>query len=165
MRMVLLLSGLLGICIVTLYSSCSKDDKEEKVCKGLITNTEGTNDPARIYMPEIFSPDGNGLNDVLKPIAIYIKSIDYTVYDSDFDVVYSSTDLAGGYVPDNPQSIYYYRIQAATDSGNQIGICGKVYSIENCIPKDLLDENLVFADQIDPYQGIVLPTAETPCTE
>lgn len=163
MRMLLLLSGLMGIYIVILYSSCSKDDKEEQVCKGLITNTEGTNDPARIYMPEIFSPDGNGLNDVLRPIAIYIHSIDYTVYDSDFDVVYSSKDLNGGFEPDNPQSIYYYRIQAATDSAHQIGICGKVYCIENCIPTDLLDQNLVFADQIDPYHGFVLPTAETPC--
>ena len=150
--------------ILIFLSDCSNKEDNQINCIGLVTDTLGKNDPAKIWMPNAFTPDGNGLNDCLRPWLISVAAISFTVYDEENIIVFNTNDPSEGFCADeNFLSNYYYKIQVTTEAGNQIGLCGSAYSFIDCIPESFLDDNLHFLDQLDPELGFILPTAETPC--
>jgi len=164
LKKIIFLSLTFSAAILIIMTECSKKEDDQINCIGLVTDTLGTNDPAWIWMPDAFTPDGNGLNDCLKPWMKSIVAISFTVYDEEYNIVFSSSDPFEGFCPGKGfQSNYYYKIQVTTEAANHIGICGSAYSFINCIPESYLDDNLYFLDQLDPEIGFILPTAETPC--
>lgn len=139
-----------GLCMQLLLS-CSKTNVVSQVnCDGLITDTTNTGDTARIYMPNAFSPNGDGYNDIIRPITSGISSISYTVYDNRNNVVFNTNQLFQGWAPNTNNNNYekfYYKIQAATNSGHQIGICGEIHKLL-CFPPDVSRSSLYFEDQL-----------------
>jgi len=54
--------------------------------------------PINIYVPRVFTPNGDGVNDVLKPILVGIASFQYfTVYNRWGNIVYQTTDPNQGW--------------------------------------------------------------------
>jgi len=150
--------------ILIFLSDCSKKENNQINCIGLVTDTLGKNDPAKIWMPNAFTPDGNGLNDCLRPWLISVAAISFTVYDEENSIVFNTNDPSEGFCPDQDfRSNYYYKIQVTTETGNQIGLCGSAYSFIDCVPDSYQDDILYFLDQLDPEIGFILPTAENPC--
>lgn len=150
--------------ILIFLSDCSKKEDNQINCIGLVTDTLGKNDPAKIWMPNAFTPDGNGVNDCLEPFMVNITAISFTLYDENDNIVFSTNDQYDRFCPGQSfQTTYYYKIQATTVESNHIGLCGSAYSFIDCIPESFLDDNLHFLDQLDPELGFILPTAETPC--
>jgi hypothetical protein len=150
--------------ILIFLSDCAKKEDNQINCIGLVTDTLGKNDPVKIWMPNAFTPDGNGLNDCLRPWLISVAAISFTVYDEENSIVFNTNDPSEGFCPDQDfRSNYYYKIQVTTEAGNQIGLCGSAHSFINCVPESYQDDILYLLDQLDPELGFILPTAETPC--
>lgn len=73
---------------VTTPEGCvAKDSVRIEVFKG-----------SAVYMPTAFSPNGNGLNDVLRPQYVGMKKLRYfTIYNRWGELLFSTTDLSAGW--------------------------------------------------------------------
>jgi CHU_C Type IX secretion signal domain len=153
--MKILLPMLMALIIIFISCKNSGDDTTPTPrltnCDGLITDTLGTNDNGRVYMPTAFTPNNDGKNDIIRPTTRNVTSITYTLYDLSANIVFTTNQLAQGWsappVPPNTFSTYYYKIQATTASGKKIGACGEVYNI-NCYPSSIPRANIYFEDQL-----------------
>lgn len=149
------------------FSGCSKYDPVTQInCDGLITDTLGSNDSGRIYIPNAFTPNGDGLNEIYRPITLNIDSIQFTIYDENNTVVFFSDLLGDGWLPPPPTlpiKRYYYKIQATTNNNKKIGVCGHVYVL-TCFSTDPPKNFYYFEDMLT-GNGFTAPTAETlsPC--
>ena len=159
------ITHLLGLTIVMLiFMNCKKshDTTNHVNCDGLITDTLGTGDNAKIYMPNAFTPNSDGLNDISRPYTQNVTSIAFTIYDGDNNVVFNTTTLGQGWnTTSSPDtwSVYYYKIQVTTAGGHHIGQCGELYKL-SCFPGSIPKSSLYFEDQLTP-NGFTVPTSES----
>jgi|GEM_PF-1421902 hypothetical protein len=156
--------------IVILLLSCKKTNNTNVTsisCDGLVTDTAGTNDSARIYMPTAFTPNGDGLNDSCKVYFTNIDSISFTIYDANNNIVFTSSTVSPtvaflrSWEPTTISATpvkFYYRIQAVTTADRKIGICGNVYELP-CFPASMPEDSFRFEDQIS-NNGFDLPSNE-----
>ena len=149
-----ILIWILVLGTIMIFFGCRKPEKPAHLvyCDGLITDTAGTNDNGRVFFPSAFSPNGDGLNDILKPIIQNISSISFTILDDYNQVIFNTSFPGEGWrtnlVP-NAYVVYYYRIQATTTAQRKIGLCGKVYML-TCFTKNIPRTNFYFEDQLTP---------------
>jgi hypothetical protein len=142
------------IANLSIFSTCSREEDSliHINCDGLVTDTTGTNDNGRVFMPSAFTPNGDGKNDICRPLTQNITSIAFTIYDENNTQVYATTQVGVGW-PAPPVSNsavkYYYRIQAITNSNHKIGICGEVYRL-SCFPAGVPRSSIYFEDQLTP---------------
>src|SRR5580765_5801417 len=94
------ISLILAISIIS-FCGCKKSDDAVSPtnCNGLVTDTTGTNDPAWVAMPNAFTPNSDGRNDLLRPVASGVASITFTLYDENNTVVYTTNQLLQGFMP------------------------------------------------------------------
>lgn len=154
---------ILILALTIFLLNCCKPSNPVKLtyCDNLITDTLGTNDTGRIYLPNAFTPNGDGVNDLFIPLTKNISSINFTVYDASNNILFQTTTLGEGWwnIPaPSSNTKYYFRIQAITSSNHKIGICGEVNSLK-CIPVSMTLNNFLFPDQLSP-DGIIYPTNE-----
>jgi gliding motility-associated-like protein len=155
------------ISAALLLLNCSKNDNKITLtnCDGLVTDTAGTYDNGRIYMPNAFSPNSDGINDVCRPITQNISTITFTIYDENNTVVYTTNQLGQGWQPataGNTSVKYYYKIQTTTFNNRNIGTCGEVYKL-TCFPTNVPVSTLKFEDQLTPF-GFTGVTSESLAT-
>jgi gliding motility-associated-like protein len=130
-------------------------------CDNLLTDTLGTRDSCRIYLPSAFTPNGDGINDIFTPAAFNVKSIIVRIYDDCDNMIYSSTSLYNPWAPQGDNTYnrtYYYQVQAITNENHHIGLCGEFKSFR-CMPNDAQLHGYIFSDQIG-YDGAVYSTNE-----
>lgn len=148
--------------IVFLLSNCKKSGVYHINCDGLITDTARTNDDGRIYMPNAFTPNNDGLNDLSRPLTQNIASISFTIYDENNNMVFTSSVVGQGWATtaaSNTSEKYYYKIQAITNANHKIGMCGELYKL-TCYPRNMSKSNFYFEDQLTPF-GFTGTTSET----
>ena len=89
------------ILFAALFSDCSKSGEpfQHINCDSLVTDTLGSGDNGRIYMPNAFCPNGDGLNKICRPITQNIDSIQFTLYDEYNRVVFTTNVLGQGFTP------------------------------------------------------------------
>lgn len=147
---------------VVIFSGCSKSEPIVHInCDGLVTDTLGTNDSGRIYIPNAFTPNGDGLNEIYRPFTQYIDSIQFTIYDEDNRVLFTSNLLGDAWIPPVSSLLvkrYYYKIQATTHRNRKIGVCGDVYAL-SCYTINPPKSFYYFEDMLTP-NGFTGPTAE-----
>ena len=161
MRMLFLLAFVLT---VFLFAYCGKSNGNENHinCDGLITDTAGTNDNGKVYMPNAFTPNSDGINDLSRPFTQNITSINFTIYDESNTVVFTTSVIGQGWATSstpNKAVKYYYRIQATTTANHKIGMCGELYNLA-CFPTGIPKANFFFEDQLTPF-GFTGVTNET----
>lgn len=150
------------ILSIVCFSACTKFDPVKHInCDGLVTDTVGKNDNGSILIPNAFTPNGDGLNEIYRPFTQNIDSIEFTIYDENNSVVFKTNLLGDGWTPP-PTTLqikrYYYKIQTITISHNKIGLCGDVYAI-SCFSTDPPKSFYYFEDMLTPG-GFTGPTAE-----
>ena len=151
--------------ITLLLSNCkkSKDTINHINCDGLITDTLSTGNNAKIYMPNAFTPNGDGRNDIIRPIFQNVAAFTFTIYDGNNNSVFTTSTPMQGWsttVGANSFETYYYKIQVATTNNLQIGMCGELYKL-SCRPTT--SPILYFEDQLTAAgftgtTGEILPT-------
>jgi gliding motility-associated-like protein len=62
-------------------------------CKDTLTKVLSIKDEFLLFMPNIFTPNGDGLNDVLNAKGLGIKTFDLTVFDRWGEVIFMSNDI------------------------------------------------------------------------
>jgi hypothetical protein len=146
------------IAIVIMQSCRNTDTSVSSIvplvnCDGLITDTLGTNDNARIYMPSAFTCNGDGKNDIIKPTITNATSISFTLYNSSNGIVFTTTQLNQGWIapsiPSNSYSVYNYKIQITTSANRKIGVCGELYNL-TCYPSVIPSSKIYFEDELRP---------------
>ena len=150
---------------ILLLANCHKsnDTVTHINCNGLVTDTLGTGDNAKIYMPNAFTPNGDGRNDIIRPILQNITAFTFTIYDGNNNIVFTSSTPLQGWtttVTANSFETYYYKIQATTNNSHKIGMCGELYKL-SCRPSS--SPTLYFEDQLTTggftgTTGEILPT-------
>lgn len=108
-------------------------------------------DNALVFMPNAFTPNGDGLNETLAVQGIHLASLDYKLYNENFQQVFHTTTPGEGFRPATlsagaAPALYHYRITATSNAGNTITLCGTAYSLR-CIPEGWNAAALIFPDQ------------------
>ena len=157
-----LLFALICFTSIIFLSNCNKseDGFTHTNCDGIITDTSGTGDTAKIFMANAFSPNNDGLNDTIKPYTKDISSIVFTVYDDANNMIFSTNQLGEGWtgMPGAVSgTLFFYKIQAITSTSHNIGKCGAFAQL-SCIPPQTVP--LFFEDQIT-SDGFTLPTIDS----
>ena len=80
-----------GIYTITLIAISSHQ------CTDSITNTVIVSNDLQILMPNAFTPNGDNVNDVFKPIGVGIQKLQITIYNRWGELMYSSDDKNGGW--------------------------------------------------------------------
>jgi hypothetical protein len=142
-----------------LLVSCNKVDEYPFICDGFRQDAPA-GDSADIKMPTAFTPNGDGLNDILKPVLHDISGYTFTLYNINERVIFTTQDPMAGYAASRPmdKDMYYYRIEAVSNKGNRVARCGSVYAL-NCLPGGSRLADFVFGDQLAPYNPDVYPPA------
>jgi gliding motility-associated-like protein len=88
-------------------------------------------DSGRVFVPNAFSPNGDGINDVFSAQYVNVKSIDFNIFDSDNKLLYHTGELNAGWAGDiNVEKgvrLYHYKLEATTNKDNKISKCGDFY--------------------------------------
>ena len=90
--------------------------------------------PFRIFIPNAFSPDGDGLNDVFKAEGQYVDSFELMIFDRWGKLIFKTTDFAEGWDGSGSESnfagqdqVYSYRYIAKDSFGNVTEGTGMVH--------------------------------------
>ena len=122
--------------LTLLFSSCNKNDIKLNTGWNELYHIEGNDTISKIYFPNSFSPDGDGINDLfhLHCEGLQLKGFEFKVikkngktvfkisnWQSGWDGTYKSTKASNG--------IYYYTMRAVDVSGYQYEADGSLYLI------------------------------------
>jgi gliding motility-associated-like protein len=148
------------LAVAIFFTYCSKGGNNNSTivhvnCDSLINDSITSIDSAYIIVPNVYSPNGDGINDVFFASYKGITTATLKIFDENNNLIstsglphlqwYSTDSLA---CPSG--STYYYRIQAKTKTGKNIGKCGDVLLVRHCIPSNISMANLKFAIPNDP---------------
>ena len=88
----------------------------------------------RLFIPDAFTPNGDGLNDIFKPSTIGLKEYDFEIYNRWGENIYSSNGPEAGWNGSfkgnsAPQGVYVYLLKVVDIKGNSRTYNGKVVLI------------------------------------
>jgi len=92
-------------------------------CQTVSANGTGTYPNPDIFIPNAFTPNGDGKNDVLKVYGNYIKTLDMKVYNQWGELIYQTNDVNKGWDGTSngkmqPVGVYMYVVQLTEQNGN-----------------------------------------------
>ena len=105
-------------------------------------------------MATAFSPNADGINDMLRPIIKSCASFVFTLYDESNNIVYTTSQPWQGFQPSTAPATfikYYYKVQITTLEGHHIGECGLAYNL-SCLPDGVAASSLHLEDELT-YNG------------
>lgn len=104
-------------------------------CTDTVTNCLIINPAFKLYIPSAFTPNGDGRNEVFKPVGQYIKSFEMYIFDRWGLQLYHSTDMNAGWdgrVNGNiaKEDVYIYKIMVIDSKDNEHSYVGNVTLIK-----------------------------------
>jgi hypothetical protein len=131
-------------------------------CDNLV-NDPVVNDGSFVAMPNAFTPNNDGLNDIFRPLVSKIAKIKFSVTTERNEPIFHTETLGEGWRPISGFTAgtkYYYRVESETLSGRKIGLCGYVYPLLVCLQSNIDRATLNFEDELDPSGNFTIPSAE-----
>jgi gliding motility-associated-like protein len=106
---------------VNVYRVVAVENYNEQIVS--VSNTVSVEKPLRLYAPNAFSPDGDGINDVFEIKGQGVEEMELEIYNRWGQMVYRSDNLAlawnGEYKgKESPLGTYVYQVKAVNVSGN-----------------------------------------------
>ena len=158
------LKSILVVSVLCVIGSCKKD-KIADSCENNTIQISPSNfnqDSALIFIPSAFTPNGDGLNDLFRPIVNGISMTSFKVCKRN-NVIFTAdeqnpswdgTDEDGDACKDG---VYRYEIKGNNATDGDFEITGEVSIL---LSEKYLCSPCRFEDQIDPSSGFVFPTLE-----
>ena len=109
-------------------------------CKDFITKVITIDPEFHLYIPNVFTPDGNGLNDVFQPKGVGIDENDYKmlIFDRWGELIFQSNNFNKGWdgsvkgsLGKATQDVYVYKIYVKDLKGNRHEFVGHVTCLPN----------------------------------
>ena len=108
-------------------------DMDEKGCSDTVTNCLIIEPQYSLYIPSAFTPNGDGVNDVFKPVGEYIRDFDMYIFDRWGMEIYHTNDITKGWDgtlhgagPISQEDTYIYKITITDAQYNQHSYIGNV---------------------------------------
>lgn len=128
------ISGLPGNTSITLLvkatgpNSCQTSAASAPVTATTLSTRE-------IFVPNVFTPNGDGKNDVLKVFGNYIRSIDFRIFNQWGQLIFSTTDATMGWDGKHkgqlqPVGVYTYTLKLIRQDGTTVTQKGAVNLIQ-----------------------------------
>jgi len=159
----------LFVCSVVLVG-CNKIKYKNKCCEGeLIIETESYNqDSVAIYLPNAFTPNGDGINDLFHAHGwgINPENFEFKIYKKN-KLIYETNTINqswdGKYKNEICKvGIYNYKLQFLTIHNEIVNCKGEVCLIHYPNPKNGFKNcnDCIFGDMLDPITGVNYITGE-----
>jgi gliding motility-associated-like protein len=88
-----------------------------------------------IFVPNVFTPNGDGKNDVLRVYGNYIRSVDFKIFNQWGQLIFSTTDATAGWDGKHkgqlqPVGVYSYTLKLVRQDGTTVTKKGAVNLIQ-----------------------------------
>ena len=180
LKKILILSGSLAVALFLFAAflfSCSKGGPTKTTtptilgdCKTATTGSlSGVGGGTTIYVPNAFTPNGDGINDKYKAVCQNISNYSMIIKDGSGTTLYSTTSPDSGWYGRNKSGAVvedYYTASFSFKDGNgnsfSYGLTLSLYQYHGgCLTKNCTQCR--FVDQIDPKLGFIYQTQEKIC--
>lgn len=96
-----------------------------------VTGTAASPLGDQVFVPNAFTPNGDGKNDIVYVRSTNIRSLKFYVYDQWGELIYSTVDLTGGWDgtykgSKEPVGVYVYYVEAIMNDGTQVNKKGSI---------------------------------------
>jgi gliding motility-associated-like protein len=113
------------------YFKVTQIVKNELNCEDSISLTVYIYPEFRLFIPDAFTPNGDGLNDIFKPSSIGIKEYDFDIYNRWGESIYASIGAEDGWDGNykgnkSPQGVYVYLLKVVDINGKSHTYNGKI---------------------------------------
>jgi gliding motility-associated-like protein len=106
-------------------------------CTDTVTNCLEVNPVFNLYIPSAFSPNGDGKNDVFRPVGQYIKNYEMYIFDRWGMELFHTLDIANGWDGSvkggstvSQEDTYVYKINVTDSQNKQHSFIGNVTIIK-----------------------------------
>lgn len=128
------ISGLPGNTSVTLLVKATGPNSCQTSAASLPV-TATTLSTREIFVPNVFTPNGDGKNDILKVYGNYIRSVDFRIFNQWGQLIFSSTDAMMGWDGKykgqlQPVGVYTYTLKLVRQDGTTVSKTGAVNLIQ-----------------------------------
>ena len=147
-------SALLPVIYVLMLAACSKD---EAATPGITTSWVAHVDSTCVMLPNVITPNADGINDVLVPMTHWATSCTLIVRTQSFETIFSTTQSGLGWTglaPDGtpaPSGWYIVSARAKTLMGQELFVSGYLRLVRDpqseCVPASL---DITTPDMLDP---------------
>ncbi|MCH8903889.1 MAG: gliding motility-associated C-terminal domain-containing protein [Bacteroidetes bacterium] len=120
----------IGIFILLLFINCNRIKFNRNCCQD--GRLEVSVDSSVLALPNAFTPNGDGINDVLYILGNNLSSISFKIKDG-MKTVFETTDINegwdGSFKGRQKQKTYSFNLDAITTSGEELSLKGSVCAL------------------------------------
>jgi gliding motility-associated-like protein len=117
----------------------------------------------RMFVPNAFTPNGDGINDVFDCIGMYLSNFSLTIKDQSGVTLFSDTNISnhwdGTNLSGKVQKGYYNAVISFRNYSGTTITKSMIITLYTD-PASLSGGNCMFRDQINPKMGFIYPTQE-----
>jgi len=152
-----------------LFWSCEKKKVKKNCCKITIAISPSSynTDSVRVFVPNAFTPNGDGVNDNFGAQFMGINSVDFKIYKGKSKLVFQTTSLTewwnGDYQGKTKTGMFRYEMQLTTKHGQSLSVAGEFCSLLDSFTDGSRLVHCMdcqYGDMADPLLGFIYDTFE-----